>query len=131
MKNVLIAGPCYADTKKLKKILEEKFPIKCFEATKLDESLDILQKNKIHLVLISRILAGDKKQGLDILEFVKNNNPKTQVIIMTSFPEVRKKAIELGALDAFDIGVLIGFVHPSMKKEEKRVLKILIDILGK
>jgi len=130
MKKILIVGPCYADAQSLKKSLESKFRVSTIEVTKSEEAKNILRQRKIDLILVSRIIAGDKSSGLEFLDYIKKTNPEIPVILLTRFPEVQKEALEKGAAAAADIDLLIGYIRPSMKEKSLAVIEKLGKFLN-
>ena len=129
MKKVLIVGPCYADAQSLKKSLESQFSVSTLEVTKAEEGKNILRQRKIDLILVSRILAGDKSSGLGFLNYVKKSNPKIPIILLTRFPEAQKEALEKGAVAAFDIDLFIGYIRSSMEEKREEAIKIIEKLL--
>ena len=67
------------------------------EAGKEDEVVDLLKKNTFDIVLLDISLPG--KNGLEILEMVKNKWPSTNVLMLSMFPQDQYalRALKLGA----------------------------------
>jgi DNA-binding NtrC family response regulator len=57
-----------------------------------DEARDILRKYEFHVVLLDMKLPGP--DGLDVLEFIRQTNDKTRVVIITGFADELKSRIE-------------------------------------
>ena len=93
----------------LRRTLEEK-GIKVLEAKKGEEAIDIIQGEKIDLILMDVRMAG--MSGLDTLQKIKKINPKMLVIMMTAYGTT-KTAIEAMKFGAFDY-VLKPFDIPKM-----------------
>jgi DNA-binding NtrC family response regulator len=129
MKKVLVAGPCYIDTKSLKRFLESTFSAKSTETTQLEKALELLEKENFDLIMVSRICAGDKKSGFELIDYLKKKHIKTPAIMLTRFEKSQKQAVEQGATAAFDMDLLIGFIRPSMEEKRKKALEILKKFL--
>ena len=59
--------------------------VKC--ASDGDEAINILKENKIDFDLMLLDLVMPKKDGISVLEYMKQNNIKKKVIVMTSYNE--------------------------------------------
>lgn len=125
MKKVLIVGPCYADAQSLKKSLEKQFQVSTLEVTKAEEAKNILRQRKIDFIMVSRILAGDKSSGIELLGYLKKNHSGIPVVILTRFPESQKEALGQGAIAAFDLDLLIGYIRPSMEVKQREAMLAL------
>lgn len=87
------------------------------------EALNLLLKNTYELI-ISDVRLPDK-EGLEILKHVKEQNPSTQVIMMTSYAEIRMavKAMKEGAFDyiskPFNPEIILQTIENALKIGEK------------
>ena len=131
MKKTVIVGPCSADSKSLMKNLGNRYNLDFEEFRKFDEATEFLCKteNKPDLILASRIISGDEAQGLDLLEVIKEKCSDVPVVLLTRFKDVQNRAIEKGAVAAFDMDLVIGYVTPAKKNKQKEVFEILDRIL--
>jgi two-component SAPR family response regulator len=125
MKKMLIIGLCYADAQSLKKVLEKNFQANTMDVTRSEEAKNILRQRKIDLIMVSRVLVGDKSSGIEFLAYVKKNHPEIPIIILTRFPEAQKEALEKGAVGAFDLDLFIGYIRPSMEEKRKESIQII------
>jgi DNA-binding response OmpR family regulator len=88
------------DEKVLRDTLGESLEANKFEvqtATNGEEALELINKNKYDLVLLDIILP--KKNGLEVLQEMKDLNKNTPVILLTNLsgPNNVQKALDLGA----------------------------------
>ncbi len=94
------------------------------EAADGDEGLEQAQSAEVDIVLLDLILPG--KQGLEILEQVRNSRPTLPIIIMTAKGEEadRIKGLKLGADDyvvkPFSIKELIARIEAVMRRSPER-----------
>lgn len=80
-------------------IMLSRVPHDVFEAGDAHEALAWLGKNEVDLVITDlRLPLGS---GMDVLSYVKKNQPQTQVIVMTAFATT-ENAIEAMRLGAYD-----------------------------
>lgn len=82
----------------IKETLSEKYPdIVVQEAESVEKARSIIASNLPGLVLVDIMLPGEN--GLTFTREIKSKNPKTVVIIMTSYdtPEYREAAVNCGA----------------------------------
>ena len=122
MRKVLSVGQCGPDNFALSSYLRREFTIEFLTATDLAETLDVLRKNPVDLVLINRKLDLDYTDGMEILKAIKQDPllAKMPVMIVTNYPEVHAEAEQLGGQR--------GFGKLEFGKPETR--KILEPILG-
>lgn len=64
-----------------------------------DEAIRILDSNTFHLILLD--IKMPNVDGFEVLKYVKSNHPKTKVIMLTGFADL-KNAIESKKLGAED-----------------------------
>lgn len=99
-KNILIIE----DEKQLARVIEIKLRREGFEITNVssgEAALPLLEKQKFGLIMCDLMMP--KVDGFQVLEFIKNKNITTPVIIFTNLsqPEDEKRARALGAADFF------------------------------
>ncbi len=90
-------------------------------ASRIEEAEYAVKNTRFDLVLADLRLTGVLgMEGLELLPFVKDHSPETEVILMTGYgsPEIKKEAYEKGAYYYFD------------KPIDLRVLKDKISELG-
>jgi DNA-binding NtrC family response regulator len=97
---------------------------KALPAYSAQDALDILQNQKIDLVITDLNLKSDTN-GIDILNNVKKQNARTPVILITAYATIDtcKEAIKMGAYDylvkPIDIDQLRIMVQKAMPKQKK------------
>lgn len=125
MPNILIVDDVGLIRLKLARILKSE-GFKVFESTDIKSVKNNLFSNKktlqdIDIVLLDIYLKGEN--GLDLLEYLKNNYPNIKVIMISveSKKEVIKNAIYLGAKDyiikPFDKETLINKIYTLLNRE--------------
>lgn len=126
MKKVILAGLCYADSNHMSSELRKLFDVDVKSFTKFDEVLSHLNgKEKIDLIFVNRILAGDNRQGLELVEFLNKLKSKIPIILLTRHEDKQKEALEKGVAAAFDMDLIIGYVAHSKKEKRKAALEVL------
>jgi len=86
-----------------------------FSATSGDEALRMLKLFSVDLVISDILMPGTS--GLELLEYVKNNHPQTQVIIMTSLNNAEIKGL------ADDKAGVYYFEKPFEMSEFKKTIQ--------
>ena len=84
-----------------------------------DEALAMIDENDYVAIIADIRLTGVfGKERLDILRYVKKNKPQIKVILITGYgsPEIKKKAIALGADFYFEKPVSHFVLKDTMKK---------------
>ncbi|MFO7752193.1 MAG: response regulator, partial [Desulfobacteraceae bacterium] len=89
---------------------------KCITASSGDQALEIMENQKISLVISDIMMPGIS--GIDLLEHISDQYPDTAVIMLTGVDdrETATKAVELGAY---------GYLIKPVEKNE-----ILINVAG-
>lgn len=99
------------------------------------EAIDIISKHKNDFDLMLLDLIMPKKDGLYVLEYLKQNNIQKKVIVMTSYNEeetirdVCRYGVRYYALKPFDLEDLKNKIHQTMKSKKEN--DKIIDIGGK
>lgn len=98
MKNILIVDDDSTFCLMLQSYLT-KFGFNAMTAGNAANALDMIRKSEIHLVLSDYRMPG--MDGMEMLEEIKKTNPHLQLILMTSYGDIRLavKAMKLGAYD--------------------------------
>lgn len=98
-KTVLDIGNCDPDHFALSKMLTVRYDVRVLRAHHLKDSLDLLQKESIDLILINRKLDVDYSDGLDILGHLKQQDlwKGIPTMIITNYPEHQTAAVDAGA----------------------------------
>jgi len=116
--NILIADDDKYLRKQIYWALKDSY--KLFEAEDRRETLEVMKKNSVDLVLLDLHLPPEKdtsSEGIKILKEIKKNYPEVIIIVMTGDNE--KKT----ALEAIDFGAYDYFSKPFDLEEMKIILK--------
>jgi len=69
-------------------------------AESFEEAMNLLDEHDFHIVISDiRLTNVMRKEGLEILQHIKRNNPRTMVVILTGYgsPEIMEEVYSLGA----------------------------------
>ena len=72
-KTVLDVGNCNPDHSALSRMLLSNYDVRILRTHELKDSLEILQKEPVHLIMINRKLDMDYSDGLEILKVLKRD----------------------------------------------------------
>jgi DNA-binding NtrC family response regulator len=117
------------------KILKSELTVEGYQVdTALDgnTAINMLQDGKYDVILLD--IKMPRVSGIDVLKFIKENVPDTQVIVLTAFPDINlaKDCIKLGAFDyttkPYDINELLVNIENAIKQRnllrENQVMRI-------
>lgn len=98
-KTVLDVGNCNPDHSAIKSMLTSRYEVTVLRADALADTLEILKKGGVDLVLINRKLDIDYSEGVEILKAIKANPSLSDipVMIITNYPEHQEAAVSMGA----------------------------------
>ena len=98
-KTVLDVGNCNPDHSALSRMLLSNYDVRILRTHELKDSLEILQKEPVHLIMINRKLDMDYSDGLEILKVLKRDEKWKSIpaMIITNYPEHQEAAVEAGA----------------------------------
>lgn len=98
-KTVLDVGNCNPDHSALSRMLLSNYDVRILRTHELKDTLEILQKEPVHLILINRKLDMDYSDGLEILKVLKLDEKwkAIPVMIITNYAEHQEAAVEAGA----------------------------------
>jgi len=98
-KTVLDIGNCNPDHSSLSRMLVTNFNVRVLRAHELKDSLELLQKEQVDLILINRKLDIDYSDGLEILQHFKQDDQLKGIpaMIITNYPEHQEEAVAAGA----------------------------------
>lgn len=99
MKTVLDVGNCNPDHAAIRSMLTARYDVQLLRADALADTLQILKKGGVDLVLINRKLDIDYSDGVEILKAIKTDPDLSNipVMIITNYPEHQEAAVALGA----------------------------------
>lgn len=98
-KTVLDVGNCNPDHSAIKSMLTSRYEVTVLRADALADTLEILKKGGVDLVLINRKLDIDYSEGVEILKAIKADPSLSDipVMIITNYPEHQEAAVSMGA----------------------------------
>lgn len=101
MKKVLVVGHCNYDGPRLVALINENFNAEAAEAKTTDKAIAELEKEKYALVLVNRIGDKDKRNGLELIDWMQKNQKETKIMLITNFPDKMDEAVKHGAVRGF------------------------------
>ncbi|MCE2810685.1 MAG: hypothetical protein LW850_32895 [Planctomycetaceae bacterium] len=102
-KTILDVGNCGPDHAALGSMLRKHFDVELLKADQLSDTLALLERQSIDLILINRKLDIDYSDGIDILHALKNSEDYRDIPVMliTNYAEHQQLAIGAGAILGF------------------------------
>ncbi len=102
-KTILDVGNCGPDHAALGSMLRKHFDVELLKADQLSDTLALLERQSIDLILINRKLDIDYSDGIDILHALKNSEDYRDIPVMliTNYAEHQQMAIGAGAILGF------------------------------
>lgn len=96
---VLDVGNCVPDHASIKRMLLTNFSVEVLQTHHAQDTLELLRKQPVDLVLINRKLDCDYSDGTEILKQIKSDSQLASlpVMIVTNYPEHQAAAVALGA----------------------------------
>lgn len=103
MKTVLDVGNCVPDHAAIRSLVTSNFAAEVLQAHETQDTLAILRRQPVHLVLINRKLDRDYSDGIEILKQIKADPvlAAIPVMLITNFPEYQQAAVAAGAEPGF------------------------------
>ena len=120
----------------LKMLLEEYEEISCDYVSKVQEFLEMIEKETYDIFLID-INLKDEKTGLDLIKDLLADNPKQKIIVLTSYDldNYKDMAFDLGVRDFINKSVetyeLLERIKNVYKGSYKKIDKYITDPLTK
>lgn len=102
----------------LKALLQSE-DVEVLTAVNANTARGILRSEKVDVMLSDIRLSGTlDAEGLDLLEFAKENYPETRVILMTGYgdPTIMQKAFHMGASYYFEKPVELNVLSSAIRK---------------
>ena len=80
-------------------MLISSYDVRILRTHELKDTLEILQKEPVHLIMINRKLDMDYSDGLEILKVLKKDEKLKAIpaMIITNYPEHQEAAVQAGA----------------------------------
>ncbi len=122
------------DEQGIRELLRSEFSkvgFEVFSAVNGEDAISKLQSEKVDVIVTD--MKMPKVDGLDLLKFVKEHTPETEVIIITGYATVENAldAMRNGAYDfiqkPFNIDELAALVEKAMEKSELKLLVALYE----
>lgn len=99
--NVLIVDDMDDICDSVKSLINEEFPeVRVFVSKNVDEAIEILKNDLINVVITDMVMDSEEA-GYDLLRFMKEKKPLTQVIVLTAYPSIKNvvKCMRIGCFD--------------------------------
>lgn len=102
-KTVLDVGNCGPDHSTITALLRKHFGVEVLRADQLSDTLAILGRQPVDLILINRKLDIDYSDGIDILRVIKRSESYRDIPVMliTNYAEHQQQAVDAGAVLGF------------------------------
>lgn len=102
-KTVLDVGNCAPDHASIKRMLTTNFDVKVLQTDQLSDTLQVLGKEKVDLVLVNRKLDCDYSDGLEIIKQIKATPALADVpcMLVTNYEDHQAMAVAEGAIPGF------------------------------
>ena len=102
-KKILDVGNCVPDHNAIRRMLESKFAAQVLQTHGPDDTLELLKREKVDLVLINRKLDQDYSDGIEILKQIKGipELAAIPVMIVTNYEEHQLASIQAGGIRGF------------------------------
>lgn len=100
-KRILDVGQCGVDGPRLKRYLVRGFQCAVDQAATKEEALSRAAGEGYDLVLVNRILAGDRSEGLEVIRALRSAHPQLRMMLVSDRPEAQEEACRCGALRGF------------------------------
>lgn len=102
-RTVLDVGNCGPDFASVQRMLTSHFDVEVLQTNGMDDTLELLARRTVDLVLINRKLDQDYSDGTEILRRIKADPAfsRLPVMIITNYAEHQDAAVALGAERGF------------------------------
>jgi DNA-binding NtrC family response regulator len=101
MRKVLLVGNCDYDAPRIQSFIESNFKTKVEDIKTMDEAMHKIETDKQDLILVNRIGDKDQRNGLELIDYMKNKNITTPIMLITNFQDKAEEAVEHGAIEGF------------------------------
>lgn len=98
-KRVLDVGNCVPDHSAIRTMLERTFAAEVLQTHGPDDTLALLRKESVDLVLVNRKLDQDYSDGLEIIKSIKADGKLSSLpcMIVSNYPDQQQIAVAAGA----------------------------------
>jgi DNA-binding NarL/FixJ family response regulator len=101
-KRILDVGQCGVDGPRLKRYLVRGFQCAVDQASTKEEALSrVAGEAGYDLVLVNRILASDRSEGLEVIRALRAAHPEVRMMLVSDRREAQEEACRCGALRGF------------------------------
>jgi CheY-like chemotaxis protein len=102
-KTVLDVGNCVPDHAAIRSMLEREFRAEVLQTHGPDDTLALLRRQAVDLVLVNRKLDQDDSEGLEIIRAIKADPSLAAIpcMLITNYAEQQDLAVAAGALRGF------------------------------
>lgn len=102
-KRILDVGNCGPDHNSIKSMLNRVFDVEILQAHEANDTLAILAKEPIDLILVNRKLDIDYSDGLEVIKSIKADSrfADIPVMLVSNMDEYQEQAVAIGAQYGF------------------------------
>lgn len=100
-KRILDVGQCGFDGPRIGAFLMREFNCAVDRAHSKDQALELAAAQAYDLVLVNRILAADRSQGLEVIAALRTAHPELRLMLISDIAEAQDQAVDIGALRGF------------------------------
>lgn len=101
VKKTLVVGNCNYDGPRLVHLIESNFKAKAEEAKTIKKAIKLIKSKKYDLIIVNRIIDGDRQPGLELVDYIKTKKIKTPIMLITNYKNKMSEAIKHGAIKGF------------------------------
>ncbi|MCA9149556.1 MAG: response regulator [Planctomycetales bacterium] len=102
-KTVLDVGNCAPDHAAIRRMLTNNFDVTVLQTDQAQDTLELLAKQPVDLILVNRKLDCDYSDGMRIIEQLKGDQRYSSIPVMlvTNYEDHQDQAVSVGALRGF------------------------------
>jgi DNA-binding NarL/FixJ family response regulator len=98
-------GQCGFDHRKIAGFLHRSFGAETIAVATVRDAIKVVRRDSFRLVLVNRVIDADGAPGLELIQTLKaQDDPAISgipVMLVSDYPDARRRAEELGALPGF------------------------------
>lgn len=99
-KQVLMLGNCVPDHAAIRRMITQNFSAELLQTHHAEDTLELLRKQPVDLVLVNRKLDADYSDGLAVIEQMTKSDAqlaKIPVMLVTNYADHQQQAVAAGA----------------------------------
>lgn len=101
-KKALIVGNCNYDGPKIVSMIQDNVEdSEAIESKTINEAIKMLKDEHFDLIAVNRVGDKDKKNALELIDWVQKNDKDTPIMIITNFEDKMHESIKHGAVPGF------------------------------